>query len=627
VDNLTAVVPFWNGHDTIGKLLDSLPADLPVVVVDDRSDEPLHLDRCNVRVVRPEKRGYFSGAVNAGLDACQTDVLVLNQDVWLEGDAWLDLLAEKRDRFALVGDTAGKHPAWPKRYAHGTFMFMRRDAIDAVGGLNARDYPLWGATCEWQLRAVRKGFKVSLIKPKWLHHDGRGGQEPRRRLGAAITEAIKREPDKRALFLWTPPAISVVMPCYNYGHYLPDAVNSLVGGLTCLGEMPGQTFQSFEIVIVDDASTDGQSGEIGQSLADPWKGIRHVQLPQNKGTPGAINEGVRRAHGYFIHVLSADDMREPWALERLYRACLKDRRGVAYGNIRTFKGGRRGHPLRLAEYDFEQLLKRNMMPAGIMYPKKAWEEVGGYPEEMVHGREDWAFNIRLGVHGWCGVHVGESGNLCRREGQNRSVRTATNEWWRTFRQQLLNLFPEIYRGERPMRCCGGRGRRSNPSSKKVIVAGGNPGNPGHDMVPVKYVGSSSADMTWYGPVSRKTYVFGGATRYGYVDERDLATGRSRSPGLLEMAEGRRRVFQRVAAIPNPNAGQEIEPQAVIQTKSNGDLTAIQGVGPKMAAKLAEAGFATVQAIVDAPPGSLVDKAAIGLDRANKIWEAANASIA
>lgn len=626
MDNLTAVVPYWNGQATIGELLDSLPDDLPVIVVDDQSDEPLRLSRENVRVIRMEERGYFSGAVNAGLDACWTDVLVLNQDVRLEGEEWLNLLARKRGKFAMIADTAGKHPAWPKRYGHGTFMFMRRDAVNAVGGLNARDYPLWGSTCEWQLRIVRKGFGVSLIKPKWLHHDGRRGDGARRRLGEAITEAIKREPGKRWLFLRTPPAISVVMPCYNYGHHLADAVNSLIGGPTCLGEMPGQTFQSFEIIVVDDASTDGQSREIGQSLTDPWKGIRHVQLPANKGTPGAINEGIRRAHGHFIHILSADDMREGWCLERLYRACLKDRRGVAYGDIRIFKNGQRARTLRLAEYDFEKLLKRNMMPAGIMYPKKAWQEVGGYPKEMVHGREDWAFNIRLGIHGWCGVHVGDSGNLCRREGQNRSVRTATNQWWRTFRQQLLSLFSEIYRGERPMGCCSGRERRGNPSSKKKgVVAGANPGNPGRSMVPVKYVGGNSGDMTWHGPVTRKTYVLGGATRYGYVDERDLATGKSKTPGLLEMTEGRRRVFQRVAAIPNPNPRPQIEPQPVIEARGNGDLMAIKGVGPKIAQALLKAGFETVASVVNASPEVIASQVGISARRAKSIWEAARAA--
>ena len=549
MDNLTALVPFWNGHGTIRYLLDSLPADLPVIIVDDLSDKPYQTDRENVQVIRHQKRGYFAGAVNTGLEACQTDVLLLNQDVFLESDAWQGLLETKRKRYALIGERAGLHPAWPKRYVHGTFMFMRRDAIEQVGGFNGREYPLWGATCEWQLRACRKGFKALPIKrPRWLHHEGREKRGPRRRLGSAITEAISREPRKKGWFLQTPPAISVVMPCYNYGHYLSDAINSLIGGPTCLGEMEGQAFQSFEIIIVDDASTD-DSAEVGQALADPWKGIRFIGLPENLGTPGALNAGVEQAYGRFIHILSADDMREPYCLERLYRACRKNRHRVAYGHLRIFKEGKRAHRLRLAQYDFEALLRRNMMPAGIMYPKKAWVEVGGYPTEMIHGREDWAFNIRLGKHGWCGVHVGESGNLVRREGENRSVRTANKKYWQLFRQQLLALEPELYKGVRMGSCCGG-GPGPGPTGKSKVVArvtGG--GNPSGNMIPLQYIGRNSGDETFYGIVTKKRYVFGGVTRHGYVDELDLATGRSNAPGLLEIVNGRQRIFRRLPAMP------------------------------------------------------------------------------
>ncbi|GAG09004.1 unnamed protein product, partial [marine sediment metagenome] len=91
---LTIVIPFFNGYKHIDRLLESLPVDMPVVIVDDHSDVPLQLERDNVRVIRPERKGYFTGAVNVGIDACETDVLILNQDTWLEGTQWLDLLTK-----------------------------------------------------------------------------------------------------------------------------------------------------------------------------------------------------------------------------------------------------------------------------------------------------------------------------------------------------------------------------------------------------------------------------------------------------------------------------------------------------------------------------------------------------
>ena len=65
------------------------------------------------------------------------------------------------------------------------------------------------------------------------------------------------------------------------------------------------------------------------------------------------------------------------------------------------------------------------------------------------------------------------------------------------------------------------------------------------MVRIKYVGRSAGLMTFWGPVSGRRYQFGGSKRFGVVDERDLVTGRSNNPGLLELSEGRIRPFARV----------------------------------------------------------------------------------
>lgn len=568
VDNLTVVVPFWNGHDTIGRLVDSLPAGLPVLIVDDQSDKPQEsFNKPDVRVMRLEQRGYFSGAVNAGLANAVTDVLILNQDTWFEGDGWLERLESLRERYALIGDGVLNHPAWPKGYVQGTFMFVRRDAWDAVGPMNERDYPLWGSTCEWQLRACRAGFEAlpSHEWRQWLRHEGRQGDKKRQRFGRAIQEAIRREPKKRWLFLRTPPAISVVVPCFNYGHYLADAVNSLIGGPTSLGEMPGQTMTSFEIVIVDDASTD-DSFDVAQSLANDWKGIRAIRLPQNVGTAGALNAGVRAAHGKYIQVLSADDMLEPWTLQTHYRTCRKNPHSVAYGDITIVADGKRKRAFRLPAYDFEKLIYRNQMSAGIMYHRRAWEDAGGYPEAMRYGREDWTFNVALGIKGWCGVKAsGEPGYLYRREKQNRSLRTGNVHegemgdsdfsWLAHFRDQIGRLFPDIYRGVRPVGCCGGRGSGRGGNSGNPAPAA-LPGNAG--MVLLQYIGGNRGSATWWGPETGTRYRFGGndQDRLGYVDARD-------ADGMLEMRKGGRLVFQ-----PGQQALEMPEPPAEAVEQAN-----------------------------------------------------------
>ncbi len=78
IDNLTIVIPFFNGHDTVDHLLSSLPADIPILIIDDISDLPYRVQWDGTRIIRLDEKGYFAGAVNRGIQECETDILVLN---------------------------------------------------------------------------------------------------------------------------------------------------------------------------------------------------------------------------------------------------------------------------------------------------------------------------------------------------------------------------------------------------------------------------------------------------------------------------------------------------------------------------------------------------------------------
>lgn len=528
MDNLTVVIPFFNGHSTIHQLLDGISEGMPVVVVDDHSERPFSSERPNVTVLRPPQKGYFSGAVNAGIRATQTDVLVLNQDIVLEGVAWLDLLSENRGRYGVIGEGVFNHPAWPLGYVQGTFMYMSREAINAVGGFRADEYPLWGSTCEWQLRICRKGFEALPLKfvPGFTHLRGE------KRYGSAISSALATEPENQRWFIQTPPKVSVIINCYNYGRYLTDAVHSLIGGPTSLGEHPGQTYGSFEVIIVNDASQD-ETREVGKYLAtvNAWSGVRYIELPPanhpdglpNNGTPVANNAGILAAYGRNIAILCADDMMAKGRLKTLLKAQEANPHSIIYDDIQEFANGVFTTKRQMAEYDFEQLLYRNSIHAGIMFPKQAWQEIGGYPEIMRYGREDWAVNVAFGQKGWCGVRVPEFGYLYRREGQGRSYRNTSPVWHEKFTEQLYSLFPGLYKGDRPMGCCGSKRTRSSAASNQAgATRSANMEMLGQDgMEILEYTGGNAGTQQFVGPVSGKVYVFGGRRKRGYVDRRDV----------------------------------------------------------------------------------------------------------
>ena len=367
------------------------------------------------------------------------------------------------------------------------------------------------------------------------------------------------------------PIVSVVVPCHNYAKFLPDAINSLVGGPTSAGFVLPQTLTDFEAVIVDDASTD-DSWHVAHLLAQQHKRVRALRLTINQGTPTALNTGIEHAKGQFIQVLSADDMLESWALERLYLGCINNPHRVAYGDITLVQGGARTKRWPLPQYSCYLVLHRNPMSAGIMYPRKAWQEAGGYRAEMRWGREDWAFNIALMMAGWCGVHIGDSGYLYRWDGQNRSLRTGNNQRWGTVKQdptpdgtptwreffanQLKRLFPEAYKeGAKMPGCCGGG--RAKPAGKGVSMPtrGGLPGGTG--MTKLEYIGANQGNGTWFGPVTKTRYIFGANRRVGYVDSRDV-------DGMLAMKgkDGKSAVFRIKAEQPKavPEVPPEPEPQ-------------------------------------------------------------------
>lgn len=537
--DLTVIIPFFNGYEHIENLLQTIPEGIHIIVVDDHSDVPLQLNRINAEVIRPPTKGYFTGAVNVGIRKCKNDVLVLNQDTHFEGGAWLNYLEENRKRFALIGErTSGHHPVWTKGYVHGTFMFMRRDAINKVGLLNEIDYPLWGSTCEWQLRVCRKNLGVLMGDIPGFVHIRKGS------FGSSISTILKREPKNWSTLIRTPPLVSVIVPSYNHARYIRDLVSSLIGGPTSLGPHPGQTFQSFEVIIVDDCSTD-DTIKVGEEVQDEFKGIKFIHLDKNGGTSVACNVAIRNAHGKYIARIDSDDMREPDSLEYMLRAQIANQHSFIYDDVRLFNGAQRLEKVwEMQEYDFDKLLYKNQIHAGIMFPKKAWEECGGYVERMNAGRDDWAFNIALGLKGYCGVHVRKPGYLYRREGQNRTLNNTTPSWREKFLHDIQETFPDVYAGRYPMGCCGGS--RTTVARPRATVAvrskSMNEMKGVEGMTLVQYVGGNFGLQAHYGPVTGNRYVFSAEEKDSikWVDNRDLNTPDKK--GLLQREKNRKFMF-------------------------------------------------------------------------------------
>jgi glycosyl transferase family 2 len=134
---------------------------------------------------------------------------------------------------------------------------------------------------------------------------------------------------KRPRPLTTRPSVSVVVPCYNYGHFLPDAVASA---------FDGNEDVDVDVIVVDDCSPDG-SVEVARGIASRNDRVRVIEHPFNQGHIATYNDGLRRARGDYVVLLSADDLLTPGSLSR--SAALMEHEpdvGLVYGYPVSFTG-------------------------------------------------------------------------------------------------------------------------------------------------------------------------------------------------------------------------------------------------------------------------------------------------
>jgi glycosyltransferase involved in cell wall biosynthesis len=99
------------------------------------------------------------------------------------------------------------------------------------------------------------------------------------------------------------PLVSVIIPCYNYGRYLGDALDSIAA----------QTYSHWECLVVDDGSTDNTS-DVGMQYAEKDSRFSYI-YQQNGGVSSARNTALNKAKGKYIQLLDADDMLEPDKLQ------------------------------------------------------------------------------------------------------------------------------------------------------------------------------------------------------------------------------------------------------------------------------------------------------------------------
>ena len=176
--------------------------------------------------------------------------------------------------------------------------------------------------------------------------------------------------------------VSIIIPCYNQGQYLAEALDSVLS----------QTYQDWECIIVNDGSDDNT-----EEVALEWcqKDTRIIYLKkENGGLSAARNSGIAIAKAEFILPLDADDiLGNNYVTLALQEFELDTTIKVVY--CKALKFGEEEGYLSLVPYSLYNLSRNNMIFTSAMFRKKEWEQVGGYEEDMIYGWEDWEFWIAV----------------------------------------------------------------------------------------------------------------------------------------------------------------------------------------------------------------------------------------
>lgn len=178
--------------------------------------------------------------------------------------------------------------------------------------------------------------------------------------------------------------VSIIIPCYNQGHFLADAIESALN----------QTHKNIEVIVIDDGSTDNT-----REIAKKYRNVRYI-WQKNKHLSGARNTGIKEANGEWILPLDADDKINPEMVKKCLKMADKDDLDIISTWLETFGNeNRRWGSLNLRP-TWQNFIQNNQINCCSLFRREMWEKLGGYDENMKEGFEDWDFWRRATKKGY-----------------------------------------------------------------------------------------------------------------------------------------------------------------------------------------------------------------------------------
>lgn len=233
------------------------------------------------------------------------------------------------------------------------------------------------------------------------------------------------------------PLISVIMPCYNMASYVADSIKSVIA----------QTYPHWELLIVDDASTD-ETVSIIESYVQTDSRIRLAIKTQNSGIADTRNQCIQTAQGQFLAFLDADDIWHPEKLEKQLNFMLEKNVGFTYSTYDWID--EEGNTLNrfintIGNLDYETYLRNTIIGCSTVMVNKAI--IGEVVVPKFRTSEDTATWLDILKKGYLAYAIDEplvSYRIRRKSASSNKIKAAADLWKVYRRHEKLPFFKATY---------------------------------------------------------------------------------------------------------------------------------------------------------------------------------------
>ncbi len=301
----------------------------------------------------------------------------------------------------LAGDESHRRIAGERAREHVSTLFgvdSMADAHKALYDVLLRDRAARIARAEAKATATATATAHPAPKANTdAGGEGTGGPAPGERI------ALRDRPSRGQ------PPVSIIVPCFNHGVFLPD----------CLQAIREQDYPALEVVVIDDASTDPETTSVMDHLEhEGW--ARVIRQPENRGPSAARNAALDIVTGRYVLPVDSDNLLLSGAVARLVAQLQSagETIGFIYPNPQYF--GNRNDYFEAPDYNLHALLGGNYCDTCSLFDRAVFDAGIRFAEDIELGHEDWDLMLQLASHGVHGERARGKTLRYRKHGFTRS---------------------------------------------------------------------------------------------------------------------------------------------------------------------------------------------------------------